>query len=58
VPVGGDIIVRINDTPVSTFQDLTVYLETKTRSGETVTVTVVRDGKEQTIRVRLGTQPR
>jgi len=58
VPVGGDIIVRINDTPVSTFQDLTVYLETKTRSGETVTVTVVRDGKEQAIRVRLGTQPR
>ncbi len=58
VPVGGDIIVRINDAPVATFQDLTVYLETKTRSGEIVTVTVVRDGKEQAIRVRLGTQPR
>lgn len=58
VPVGGDVIVRINNTPIRTFQDLTVYLETKTRSGETVTVTVIRDGKEQNIRVRLGTQPR
>ncbi|MCS7039687.1 MAG: trypsin-like peptidase domain-containing protein [Caldilineales bacterium] len=58
VPVGGDVIVRINDAPIRTFQDLTVYLETKTRSGEMVTVTVIRDGKEQNIRVRLGTQPR
>jgi S1-C subfamily serine protease len=58
VPVGGDVIVRINNTPIRTFQDLTVYLETKTRSGEVVTVTVIRDGKEQNIRVRLGTQPR
>ncbi|MDW8270576.1 MAG: trypsin-like peptidase domain-containing protein [Anaerolineae bacterium] len=58
VPVGGDVIVRINDAPIRTFQDLTVYLETKTRSGEMVTVTVIRDGKEQNIRVRLGTHPR
>lgn len=58
VPVGGDVIVRINDAPIRTFQDLTVYLETKTRSGEMVTVTVIRDGREQNIRVRLGTQPR
>lgn len=54
VPVGGDIIIAINDQPIATRQDLIVYLETRTMSGEQVQVTIVRDGREQTIPVTLG----
>ena len=54
VPVGGDVIVALDDEPISDFQDLTVYLETETLVGDTVGVTVLRDGEERTFDVTLG----
>ena len=49
IPLDGDIIVAIDGVPMDSFQALTVYLETKTVVGQTVDVTVVRDGVEQTL---------
>jgi S1-C subfamily serine protease len=57
VPLDGDIIVAINGEPVDDFEELTVYLETKTRVGDTVDVTIIRDGQEQTVSVMLGERP-
>jgi S1-C subfamily serine protease len=56
--LGGDIITAINGKPVGDFQELTVYLETQTKVGDSVQVTIVRDGQEQTLAVTLGEQPR
>ncbi len=53
LPVGGDVIVALNGQPIASRQELLVYLETETRIGETVQVTVIRDGREQTIPVTL-----
>ena len=53
VPVGGDIIIAINQEPVDDYQDLTVYLETETRVGDTIDVTFIRDGDAQTVQVTL-----
>lgn len=53
LPVGGDIIVAVNDRPITTSQDLLVYLETETQVGETVQVKVIRDGREQVVPVTL-----
>ncbi|MGQ9482384.1 S1C family serine protease [Chloroflexus sp.] len=53
LPVGGDVIVAVNDRPITTSQDLLVYLETETRVGETVQVKVIRDGREQVVPVTL-----
>jgi S1-C subfamily serine protease len=53
VPVGGDIILAINETPVTTSQELMVYLETNTQVGDTVNVKVMRDGQERLIPVPL-----
>jgi S1-C subfamily serine protease len=39
------------------FEELTVYLETKTRVGDTVSVTIIRDGQGQTVSVTLGERP-
>ncbi|MGQ9521185.1 MAG: S1C family serine protease [Anaerolineae bacterium] len=53
VPVGGDIITAINGHPVPTFQELNVYLDAQTRVGETVEVTLFREGQEMKVKVRL-----
>jgi S1-C subfamily serine protease len=62
VPLGGDIITAINDEPIADYQDMTVYLETKTRVGETVSVTIIRSAgsggaEEQTVQVTLAERP-
>jgi S1-C subfamily serine protease len=57
VPLGGDIITRINDQPVNEMDDLITYLEENTRPGDTATLTVLRDGVQQTIDVTLTARP-
>jgi S1-C subfamily serine protease len=57
VPVEGDIITAINGQAVTSTQDLTVYLETETSVGDSVELTIVRNGNQQTVQVVLGEQP-
>lgn len=57
IAIGGDIILAVNDTPISSVRDLIVYLETQTRVGQTVKVKIIRDGNEQTVEVRLRELP-
>jgi S1-C subfamily serine protease len=57
IPLDGDIIIAIDGEPVNDFQELTVYLETRTTVGDTVELTIIRDGEEQAIQVTLEEQP-
>jgi len=57
IPLGGDIITAINGEPVTDFQELTVYLETETQVGDTIEVTIIRDGEEQNVLVTLAERP-
>jgi S1-C subfamily serine protease len=57
LPVGGDVIVALNGEPIQDLQGLTVYLEANTTIGDTVELTVLRDGKELTVPVKLEEQP-
>ncbi|MBC7264669.1 MAG: trypsin-like peptidase domain-containing protein [Chloroflexi bacterium] len=57
VPVGGDIIVAINDTPINSMDNLIEFLETRTTVGQTVQVTFLRDGRERTVTLTLGERP-
>jgi S1-C subfamily serine protease len=55
---GGDLIIAIDDEPVTTFDDLLVYLESRKSPGERVSLTVLRgDNDQQTITVVLGQRP-
>jgi serine protease Do len=54
---GGDIITAIDDQPVTRFEELVSYLVTKASPGDTVTLTVLRDGETLEIDVVLGTRP-
>jgi serine protease Do len=55
--IGGDVIVAIEGQPVSEFDDLVSYLVGSTSVGDEVTLTILRDGKEQTVEVTLGARP-
>lgn len=55
--VGGDVIAAINGEPVGQFGDLVTYLARNTSVGETITLTVVRDGQEEAVRVTLAARP-
>ncbi len=57
LPVGGDVLVAIDGHKVNSFKDLVVYLETRTQVGETVHVTVLRDGKEIILPLVLQERP-
>jgi S1-C subfamily serine protease len=52
VPPGGDVIVKIDDQETATFEKLADYIDTKS-PGDTVTLHIVRDGKDMTIDVQL-----
>ncbi len=55
--VGGDIIIQINDQPVTEFDDLLGYIVTETAVNDTVTLTILRDGEPMTVDVTLEARP-
>lgn len=57
VMVGGDVIVAIDGQPVQDFDDLIAYLGRSTEVDQTVELTVLRDGKEETVEVTLAARP-
>jgi S1-C subfamily serine protease len=56
-PVGGDVIVEANGVPITSFSDLLVSIAFK-NPGETVELTVIRDGVPQEIQVELAPRDR
>jgi S1-C subfamily serine protease len=58
LPVGGDILTAIDGQPVKSDRDLLRYLDVETTVGQTVEVTVYRDGAEVSLAVTLGERPR
>ena len=56
--VGGDILTTIDGQPVTTARELLRFIDTKTVIGQTIQVTVWRNGQELTLPVTLGEEPR
>jgi S1-C subfamily serine protease len=54
--IGGDVIVKADNTEIKTADDLIAFLGTK-KPGDTVTVTIERDGKTQEVKVTLVERP-
>lgn len=55
---GGDFIVAVDGRPLSTFDDLLVYLARYTSPGDTITLTVERQGQTLEIPLTLAARPR
>ena len=54
---GGDILIAVDGTKLGKWDDLSAYLEEKAEVGQTVTLKLVREGKELTIDVTLADTP-
>jgi 2-alkenal reductase len=57
VEIGGDVITAVNGQPVKTFDDLLVYLSLQTSPGQEITLSILRNGQYQDVKVTLGTRP-
>ena len=57
LPVGGDILVAIDEQQLQTSRDLTMYLDTQTEVGQRVKLTLIRTGEEVVIEATLGERP-
>jgi S1-C subfamily serine protease len=57
VRVGGDVVTAINGEPVKEFDDLVAYLARSAEVGQTVKLTVLRNGREETINTTLAARP-
>ncbi|MCB9420973.1 MAG: trypsin-like peptidase domain-containing protein [Ardenticatenaceae bacterium] len=57
VPIGGDVITKIDNVTVTEFDDLLSYIVDDTKVGQTVTLQVLRDNKPLEITVKLEARP-
>ena len=55
--VGGDVVAAVDGKPTAKWEDLNSYLEEHTEVGQTITLTIVRDGKEMTVKATLVDTP-
>lgn len=55
--VGGDVITAIDGQPVIEMDDLIAYLARNTKVGQKVNLTILRDGKQETLDVTLAARP-
>lgn len=57
LPVGGDVLLAIDDKQLQTTEHLGSYLALQTSPGDTVTFRIRRNGSEQSVALELGTRP-
>lgn len=57
VTVGGDIIIALNGERIRGIDDLSSYLEENTLPGQTINVTIIRNGETTTVSLTVGTRP-
>jgi putative serine protease PepD len=57
LPSGGDVIVAVDGKAVADVDELADYLDSQKRAGDTVALTVLRNGKESTIQATLAEWP-
>lgn len=57
IKAGGDIITKINERDVKAMDDIIAYLSSNTSIGDTITLHVIRDGKEMDVDLTLAARP-
>jgi S1-C subfamily serine protease len=57
ITLGGDVIVSIDGKVVRKLDDILAYLQSQKSVGDSLKLTVLRNGQEQDINVVLGARP-
>jgi len=55
--LGGDFVVAVDGQPVTTFDEMLVYLARNTSPGDTITLTVLREGETLDVPLKLAPRP-
>jgi 2-alkenal reductase len=55
--IGGDIILAVDGQPVGAFEDILIYLALNTTPGQQITLTILRDGQTQDVKLTLQPRP-
>jgi len=57
VPIGGDVLLAIDGVPIQSMLDLVMYLDLNTTVGDSVVLSLLRDGEEIELSLELGERP-
>jgi S1-C subfamily serine protease len=57
IPIGGDVIIGVDGTIVRKIDDVIAYSEEFKKPGDTLMMTIIREGKKMTISIILGERP-
>ena len=57
VPVGGDVVKAVDGQAIASFDELLEYIALRSEVGQTLNLTIIRDGRERTIEVTLEARP-
>jgi serine protease Do len=57
IRIGGDVIVEIDDQPVSDFEDVAAYLTNHGEVGDSIDLVLLRQGEEKLVEVVLAPRP-
>ena len=55
---GGDLVMAINGQALTSFDDMLIYMARYTSPGDTVQLTILRDGEESQVDLTLAARPR
>jgi serine protease Do len=55
--VGGDVITAIDGQTITSMSDIIAYLAIHTEVGQTVTLSILRNGQTQSVQLTLGSRP-
>lgn len=57
IKIGGDVVVAVDEYPVAKFDDLISFVEENRRPGDTIKLTIIRDGELSDLSITLGERP-
>jgi 2-alkenal reductase len=57
VDIGGDVVTAVDGQSLRSFDDLLLYIAVNARPGQSIRLTILRDGKQQDVDVILGVRP-
>jgi S1-C subfamily serine protease len=57
VEIGGDVVTAVDGQALRSFDDLLIYIAVNANPGQTIRLTILRDGKQQDVDVILAKRP-
>jgi len=57
IEIGGDVITAVDGETILSMDDLVSYLATETEVGQTITLNILRGGKDLTLKATLASRP-